>query len=422
MNQKNNVRSATPSAQIKSYQQYHSYSKARASTIPIMTDTAQSLKTKDYPIESLIFAEYNPRQLTKDQHKDLTDSIKRFGLVDPLIINTHKDRKNILIGGHQRCKIAKELKYKTVPCVEVSLTPDKERELNIRLNRNTGEWDWDALANYFDVEDLTDWGFTDDELQFWGDEPTQGLIDDDEIPEVEEAVTKSGDLWLLGEHRVLCGDATKKEDVEMLMDGEKVDMVFTDPPYGIEYKSNWSKKFNVIKNDDEFLDIRPVLNEFCNDICPIYIWTSHQVFHIWREMFSDMYKSTIIWYKKFGGMGDLKAEYGHNFEICLYLTKNRIEFVSDRPKAVWEIGGDNPINYKHPTQKPVELSINAISHHNSKNVLDLFLGSGSTLIACEKTNRKCYGMEIDPHYCDVIVKRWEDYTGNKAERFEAANA
>ena len=144
-----------------------------------------TLTTTDYPVDAIIFAEYNPRQLSEAQHQDLTDSIKRFGLVDPLIINTHKDRKNILIGGHQRCKIAKELKYKTVPCVEVSLTPDKERELNIRLNRNTGEWDWDALANYFDVEDLTDWGFTDDELQFWGDEPENRLSRSIEVPVYE---------------------------------------------------------------------------------------------------------------------------------------------------------------------------------------------------------------------------------------------
>ena len=168
-----------------------------------MTDMAPSLKTKDYPIESLIFAEYNPRQLTKDQYKNLKDSITRFGLVDPLIVNTHKDRKNILVGGHQRARVAKDLGFDKVPVVEVSLPLDQEKELNVRLNRNTGEWDYDALANYFDVGELTEWGFTDDELQFWEDEPTEGLIDDDEVPEVEEAITKTGDLWILGEHRLL---------------------------------------------------------------------------------------------------------------------------------------------------------------------------------------------------------------------------
>ncbi len=129
-----------------------------------MTDMAQSLKTKDYPIESLIFAEYNPRQLTKDQYKNLKDSITRFGLVDPLIVNTHKDRKNILVGGHQRARVAKDLGFDKVPVVEVSLPLDQEKELNIRLNKNTGEWDYDALANYFDVGELTEWGFDDKDL------------------------------------------------------------------------------------------------------------------------------------------------------------------------------------------------------------------------------------------------------------------
>ncbi len=122
------------------------------------------MNIKEYKPDELIAAEYNPRQLTKDQHKDLTDSIKRFGLVDPLIVNTHKDRMNILVGGHQRLKIAQELNIKTIPCVQVKLTPEKERELNIRLNRNTGEWDWDSLANYFDMGELCEWGFDEAEL------------------------------------------------------------------------------------------------------------------------------------------------------------------------------------------------------------------------------------------------------------------
>ena len=186
-----------------------------------------------YKANDLIMAEYNPRQLTKDQYAQLKDSLTRFGLVDPLIVNKHKSRKNILVGGHQRLKIAKEMGMDKIPCVEVDLPLDQEKELNIRLNKNVGEWDYDSLANYFDVSELMEWGFSNDELQFYEEEPEQGLIDDDEIPEVEEAITKSGDIWLLGEHRVLCGDATKKEDVDILMEGNKADMVFTDPPYAI---------------------------------------------------------------------------------------------------------------------------------------------------------------------------------------------
>ena len=206
-------------------------------TMANMAQNNGHITTAQYSISDLIFAEYNPRELTKDQHQDLKDSITRFGLVDPLIVNIHKERKNILVGGHQRLKIAKELGYKSVSCVEVELTPEKERELNIRLNKNTGQWDWDALANHFDVGELTEWGFTNDDLQFYEDEPEQGLIDDDEIPEVEEAITKQGDIWLLGEHRVLCGDATKKEDVDKLMDGNKAISCITDPPYSVNYEN-----------------------------------------------------------------------------------------------------------------------------------------------------------------------------------------
>ena len=126
-----------------------------------------NLQTVYYPVESLIFAEYNPRQLTKDQYKGLRDSIERFGLVDPIIVNTHKDRENIVVGGHQRIRIAQDLGIKDIPCVEVELDADREKELNVRLNRNTGEWDYDALANYFDVGELTEWGFTDDQLIGW---------------------------------------------------------------------------------------------------------------------------------------------------------------------------------------------------------------------------------------------------------------
>ena len=134
------------------------------------------LSTVEYNVNSLIAAEYNPRELTQHQHQSLVDSIKRFGLVDPLIVNTHKARKNVLVGGHQRLKIIKELGYESVTCVEVDLSPDKEKELNVRLNRNTGQWDWDALSNYFDVEDLTEWGFTDDVLF-----ETNNIIEEDEF-------------------------------------------------------------------------------------------------------------------------------------------------------------------------------------------------------------------------------------------------
>jgi len=164
-----------------------------------------NIKTKYYPIEQLVYAEYNPRQLTKDQYKHLKDSITRFGLVDPLIVNTHKDRKNILVGGHQRLKVATDLGIKEIPCVEVKLSYDQERELNIRLNKNTGEWDYDTLANHFDISDLTDWGFTDDDLMFFEeDEPGEIIAEniDKDIGDIKILNLYAG----IGGNRKLWGD------------------------------------------------------------------------------------------------------------------------------------------------------------------------------------------------------------------------
>ena len=388
-----------------------------------------NLTTVSYPIVDIIFAEYNPRELTQIQHQDLKDSITRFGLVDPLIVNTHKERKNILVGGHQRLRIVKELGYKDVPCVEVNLTPNKERELNVRLNKNTGQWDWDALANHFDVGELLEWGFSEDDLQFYDPEPLPGLIDDDDVPEVEEAVTQSGDMWLLGEHRVLCGDATKKEDVERLMDGQKADMVFTDPPYGVDYDGGM-KKQNKLKNDNLGTEIyslfMPYAVESLKDDGAFYVWYADATATATATADSGLVISAqIIWAKNHAQFMS-SAKYKGKHEPCFYAHKKGKTakwYGENNEVTLWEYDRASKNEY-HPTQKPIALSERAKKNSSPKNgiVLDLFLGSGSTLIACEKTNRKCYGMEIDPHYCDVIVKRWEVYTGKQSERIEAASA
>ncbi len=387
-----------------------------------------------YKPNKIIMAEYNPRQLTKDQHSQLKDSIKRFGLVDPLIINKNKDRENILVGGHQRLRIAKELGIKTIPCVEVDLPLDQEKELNIRLNKNVGEWDYDSLANYFDASELTDWGFTDDELQFYEEEPEKGLIDDDEIPEVEESITKQGDLWILGDHRLYCGDATKKEDVDLLMDGQKADMVFTDPPYGVNYEGGHFHSGDVkIKRKREKLlndDNAEIYDKFLSAIIPfvdgaIYTWFADlKGYDVYNAIINNNCEihALIIWHKTNATYSAMNAQYKQRHEPCLYFKpkgKTLKWCGKSTENTIWELKTDGK-NKLHPTQKPIELAIKAISNHKANNILDVFLGSGSTLIACEKTNRKCYGMEIDPHYCDVIVKRWEEFTGKKAERVERA--
>jgi len=198
------------------------------------------MKIDQVKINDLKEAEYNPRQMTDDQHKHLTESIKKFGLVDPIIVNNHKDRRNIVIGGHQRLKIARELGFDAVPVVYLNLDLEREKELNLRLNRNLGQWDWDKLANEFDIDYLLNLGFTEEDIgvDFLKEDP-----DDDDVPEVEgEPTAKLGDLYALGDHRVLCGDATKVEDFKLLMGDKKADMVFTDPPLQCGL---WSIKSNM---------------------------------------------------------------------------------------------------------------------------------------------------------------------------------
>ena len=355
----------------------------------------QKIVQKD--ISSLIFAEYNPRQLSKDDYKSIKDSISRFGLVDPIIVNKHKDRKNIIVGGHQRIRIAKDLKFDKVPCVEVDLPYDKERELNVRLNKNTGSFDFDILADMFDMDELIDWGFTEDELVgFSAEEEKEGLIDDDEIPEDVESVCKLGDIWQLGEHRLLCGDSTKKENIELLLDGDEIDMVFTDPPYGLGGYGG-RNKMRLLGDD---LDVEPFYKSIPL-VDEVYVWG--RVYNLVDLNFEP--RDIIVWKKNNFGLG---RGYRGQYEVCFYKGNFK-----GSDSDVWEVKKDT--KYVHPTQKPVELSLSAIKNSKPDTVLDLFLGSGSTLIACEKTNKKCYGMELDPHYCDVIINRWEEFTGKKAE-------
>ena len=382
------------------------------------------MKIEEIELSKLKPATYNPRQITKKQVKDLKESIEKFGIVDPIIIN--KDMT--IIGGHQRYMILNEASKRvdweeppTVPCVILDLSKEEERELNIRLNKNTGTFDMDILANEFDIDQLVDWGFKHIDLDINIDKITEGNIEDDHIPEVKESRVKLGDVWQLGKHRLMCGDSTKESDVNKLMNAQKADMVFTDPPYGISYSSNMrtkTEKFKELKNDNIFLNQWiPLINKFSNGF--VYVWTSWKVLDTWLDMCKEIGELTnmIIWSKGGGGMGDLKKTFLSDYEIALVYNRDN-EITGKRLGSVWEIDKDKVKEYKHPTQKPVELSEIAIKNTSIKNniILDLFLGSGSTLIACEKTNRTCYGMELDTKYCDVIIERWEQFTGQKATK------
>lgn len=222
----------------------------------------------------------------------------------------------------------------------------------------------------------------------------------------------------MGKHRLMCGDSTDALNINILMDSKTADMIFTDPPYGYEYQSNMrtkSKKFDVLKNDDKILDFMPAIKDVCKGF--IFICTTWKVLDKWLPLFKKYYELTnmIIWDKGGGGIGDLKHTFSTDYEIIL-CSNNGAKITNKRIGSVWNVPKDNANDYVHATQKPVKLSAIAIESTTNKNgiVLDLFGGSGSTLIACEQLNRKCYCMEIDPKYCDVIVKRWETFSGEKA--------
>jgi DNA modification methylase len=381
------------------------------------------MKIEKIDINKLKPAAYNPRQINTKQYKDLKQSIEKFGLVDPIIIN---ENGYVVIGGHQRLKICKELKHKEVGCVILNLNTEQERELNIRLNKNTGEFDFDLLANEFEIEELTDWGFKHIDLGLNIDKITEGNTEDDHIPEVKESRVKLGDVWQLGKHRLMCGDSTKESDVNKLMNGEKADMVFTDPPYNVDYDGG-SKKREKIKND-KLNDFSQFLNscfsnmhKFMKDGSCIYITHSE----VERLSFTENFKmvgfqlsSIIIWVKN-NSTFSMNKDYKWKHEPIIYgWKKGSHNFYGDNTQdTVWLY--DRPSKSKlHPTTKPIELINKAIKNSSKTKdiVLDIFLGSGSTLIACEKTNRICYGMELDTKYCDVIIERWEQFTGQKAKK------
>lgn len=375
-------------------------------------------------VSSLIPYARNSRTHSDEQVAQIAASIREFGFTNPVLI----DANGTIIAGHGRVLAAKKLGLIEVPCLRLGrLTPSQIRAYVIADNKialNAG-WDDEMLkAELLTLQeegfntDLT--GFSDDELNaLLTVETVEGETDPDEVPEAPiEPITKLGDIWILGNHRLMCGDSTSIDAVQKLMDGSKADMVFTDPPYAIEYQSNRrtaSDQFNVLSNDDKFLDIAPIIHSFSEGW--VFVWTSWKVITKWIQLFEGFGYPTniVVWHKPGGGIGDLSKTFSSDYEVALVWHRGA-ELCGKRVGSVWTIHKDGASTYVHPTQKPVALAVEAIDKTtlNGKTVLDLFGGSGSTLIACEKTGRKARLMELDPKYCDVIVKRWEDFTGKKA--------
>jgi len=371
----------------------------------------------------------NARKRTDRSASLIKESLERYGAARSIVI----DEDNRILAGNGTIEGAKAAGIKNLRVIETDGTEiiavkrtglSEEEKVGLALadNRTSdlSDWDADMLKQLSEEQDITPWFEEDDLAKIIGEVeqlPAEGLTDADDVPEApENPITKPGDLWVLGNHRLLCGDSTNPQHVERLMDGKKADMVFTDPPYGVEYDSGWQKKLGKIKNDDTILEVAPVIYQFLADNSAAFVWTSHHVYPVWRQQFESFYKQTIIWRKAGGGMGDLKGQYAPDYEMALFCAKGSPQFQGKRGMAVWDIGKDRASDYVHPTQKPVALAEQALSDFTNKGqkVLDLFGGSGSTLIACERQHRHACLMELDPTYCDVIVKRWEDFTGNTA--------
>jgi len=370
------------------------------------------LKIEYLPIEELKPYANNAKEHPAEQIEQIKKSIQEFGFDDPIGI-----WKDEIVEGHGRLIAAIELGMDTVPVIRLDhLTDDQRRAYALVHNKLTMNSDFNLDLLRIELDDIdidmTDFGFDLDEED---DEPIE--VQEDDVPVKAESRCKLGDLWQLGSHRLICGDSTDVAVVDRLMDGVKADMVFCDAPYGYKYESDYQDKYEMLQNDDKILDFIPAIWGAMKDNCPVYEFCGWQSLKQWLEYFENTsldLKNVIIWKKNNWSMGDLKGAYAGQYEVILYLNKGRVELNGARDTDIWEFDREPP--KMHPTMKPIELIAYALNKSSKKGdvVLDCFGGSGSTLIACEQLNRKCYMAEISPEYCNVILERWENFTGSKA--------
>lgn len=395
--------------------------------------------TEKRKINDLIPTEKNPRKMTEKQERELRESLEKFNLVDIPAINTD----NRIISGHQRLRILQLLgrgeEEVDVRVPNRNLTEGEHKEYLLRANKNTGEWDLELLQG-FDEDLLADIGWSSEEIdEIFRIEPDEDDFNAGvEYEKITEPKTKLGNVYELGDHRLMCGDATKKEDVEMLMGGVSADVVFTDPPYNMNYESK--AKGGIIGDnieEEEFIafsiEFMIRMKEAMKSGGVYYICSGYQSYIPFMYAIKQAgleFANPIIWVKNsIGmGMGDYRAKHemilrARNKKrkatpIMYGYNKGKHYFIDSREEAdVWEVSRRATNTMVHPTQKPLELIGRAIRNSSKREevVLDLFGGSGSTLIASEKNGRVCYTMELDPKYCDVIVARWEHLTGQKAK-------
>lgn len=387
-------------------------------------------KTKD-----LIPYARNSRTHSDEQVAQIVASIKEFGFTNPILV----DEEGLIIAGHGRVQAALRLKIDEVPTIALEYLTEAQKKAYViadnKLALNAG-WDFDMLKVEFNDLinmdfDLSLIGFDDKELNQILADPTEGLVDPEVIPEIPvEPISKVGDMWLLGNHRLLCGDSTLVDNIDRLMIN-KADMIFSDPPWNVNYGDNLAngkyKDRKILNDSMNAEDWSVFVDGFCKSFligskpgAIIYLVMSAQEWPVIDKYLRENnfhWSSTIIWKKD--TLVISRKDYHTQYEPIWYgwnSDASRLKVLEDRKQSdVWDINRPK-VSDLHPTTKPIELVERAINNSSNPNdvVLDLFLGSGSTLIASEKTGRVCYGMELDPKYADVIIKRWQDFTGKDA--------
>lgn len=365
----------------------------------------------------------NPRIIKDDKFAKLVRSIKEFPKmleIRPIVVNSDM----VVLGGNMRLKACKEAGLKEVFIISAQdLTEEEQKQFIIKDNVGFGEWDWDMLANEWEAEQLEDWGL--DIPDFGVTELPAAEEDDYEMPDQVQTDIVLGDLFEIGEHRLLCGDSTCSDTVAKLMNGEKADMVFTDPPYGMKLDADYSgmkseifkggiggKKYDNVKGDhDDFTDelINTIFASF-NDCKEVFIWGA--------DYFAELLPnkndgSWVVWDKRANGNDDITEDkssdkmYGSTFELCWSKNKHKREIARVKWAGIFGMSSQDTKGRVHPTQKPIELANWFFNKWGKENdlVADLYLGGGTTMVAAHQLKRKCYGMELDPKYCQVIVDR-----------------
>lgn len=392
------------------------------------------MKIIDKKISELKPYEKNPRK-NDEAVKYVMESIKEFGFKVPIII----DKNNVIVCGHTRYKASKKLKLDTVPCIIADdLTEEQIKAFRLADNKVSEKAEWnfdlldDELKGIFDF-DMTDFGF---DFENDDEKPVQEVVED-EVPDVpEEPKAKYGDIYQLGNHRLMCGDSTSIKDINVLLNGNKIDMIYTDPPYGMSLDTDFSSMKSSLDfaKEKNFTGGKKYEQGIVDDFNPKMIETImslniKETFLWGADYFAELLPnkndgSWIVWDKRANGNNNIEEDYssdkmyGSCFELCWSKNKHKRDIA--RVKWAGVFGTEQEFDHKryHPTQKPIKLSQWFLERYSKENdsVLDLFGGAGSTLIGCEQLNRKCYMIELDPHYVDVIIARWEKFTGKKAKK------